>query len=557
MMRRRSVILSLLLVIGFLPASGWPVSGQQVPPVPLGFLAAEGADFAALRGAGGSAVKLVADWSFLEPEAGQFEWDALDEAVAAARTAGLRVVLVLAYTPRWASMATGPELTDPSTYSRQPPKRLADWEKFVSAIVTRYRSSVKDWQIWTSLGLPQFRGTVAEYLALLRAARARSRAIDPGSRTLLAGPHGIDLPFLRRALLEAPEAFDGIVISPGALQPEAIMRPLGVLRDRLLTKTVKRLWIEWDPRSVGDRATWRWQLVKVEAIARVFGIEQVFWTADGLPSIQSVLQLLATHLGRKPFLGYLVRERAIALVFGDADPAAVAWSPVGEAVLTLDGDNIEVHTPVGGARDVTVAGGQARLTVAMEPIVIRGLGSSTVTEARQTLQARGMPVPPTGWDYSQADEISTTLGRQNVEVGLYNMPYRHRASGGVEPVEIDGTEAVRTRVEREAVYVYFDVDDSFAFFVDGRFAIDIAVEVRAASAAQQLGFNVYYDSMTGYRFTPWRWVETGTGWVTYTARLPDPAFANTWGWDFAINAAGNRKEDLVVRRVSVRKHPWR
>ena len=556
-MRRRSLLLCLFLTVSILPASGLPVSGQQTPPVPLGFVAAEGADFTALRRAGGTAVKLVADWSLLEPESGQFEWEALDEGVAAARKAGLRVALVLAYTPKWASLATGPELSDPSIYSRQPPKRLSDWEKFVSTTVTRYRSSVKDWQVWTSLSLPQYRGTVAEYLALLRAARARSRAIDPASHMLLASPHGVDLPFLRRALQQAPDAFDAIVIAPGALQPEAMMRPLGVLRDRVLTRTAKRLWIEWDPRSVGERATWLWQLVKVQAIARAFGIEQVFWTADGLPSIHGVLQLLATHLGRKPFTGYLVRERAIALVFGDADPAAVVWSSVGEAVLILEADNIEVYTPVGGARDVTAAGGKASLELGAEPLVVRGLGSGTVAEARGTLQNRGMPVPPAGGDYSQAREVSATLGRQNIESGLYNAPYRSRRSGALEVVEIDGTEAVRTRVEREAVYVYFDVDDSFAFFVDGRFAIDVMVEVRAASAAQQLGFNVYYDSMTGYRFSPWRWVEAGTGWVTYTVRLADPAFANTWGWDFAINAAGNRKEDLVVRKVTVRKHPLR
>lgn len=552
-MRRRTLILCLLLVVSIFPAGALPVSGQQTPPVPLGFPAAEGADFQALRRAGGNAVKLVADWSALEPEPGEFAWDALDEAVAAARKSGLRVALVLAYTPKWASLATGPELSDPVIYSRQPPRRLSDWEKFVSAIATRYRSSVKDWQVWTTLSLPQYRGTVAEYLALLRAARSRVRAADPSSRLLLASPHGIDLPFIRRALLEAADAFDTIVIAPGALPPEALLRPFGVLRDRLLIGTAKRLWIEWDPLSVGERATWRWQLVKVEAIARAFGIEQVFWTMDALAGTQSVLQLLAVHVGRKPFVGYLARDRAIALVFGDTDPTVVAWSTAGDAVMTLDGENIEVYTPVGGARDVTPAGG--KISLGIEPLLIRGLSGETAREARQTLQARGLPVPPAPRDYSQAGEVSATLGRQNAELGLYNMLYRSRESGDLEIVEIEGSEAVRTRVEREAVYVYFDVDDSFAFFVDGRLAIEISVEVRAASAAQQLGFNIYYDAMTGYRFSSWQWVEAGTGWVTHSIRLMDVAFANTWGWDFAVNAAGNRREDLIVRTVTVRKRP--
>jgi len=63
----------------------------------------------------------------------------------------------------------------------------------------------------------------------------------------------------------------------------------------------------------------------------------------------------------------------------------------------------------------------------------------------------------------------------------------------------------------------------------------------------------YYDSMSGYRFTPRQWVEATQGWVTYAFRLPDAAFADTWGWDFAINAVGNRGENLVVHSVTVKR----
>src|SRR5438034_203905 len=75
----------------------------------------------------------------------------------------------------------------------------------------------------------------------------------------------------------------------------------------------------------------------------------------------------------------------------------------------------------------------------------------------------------------------------------------------------------------------------------------------AATASEPLAFNRWYDSMSGYRFTPWQWVQVSPGWVSYTVRIGDAAFANTWGWDFAINAAGNRTEELVIRSVTVRK----
>jgi hypothetical protein len=83
--------------------------------------------------------------------------------------------------------------------------------------------------------------------------------------------------------------------------------------------------------------------------------------------------------------------------------------------------------------------------------------------------------------------------------------------------------------------------------------IEVVVEVWGARAARQIGFNLLYDSNAGYRFTPWLWVDVHEGWVTHTIRLADATMANTWGWDFAINTAGNRSDDLIVRSVTVRR----
>ncbi|MDR7420828.1 MAG: hypothetical protein QN178_18175, partial [Armatimonadota bacterium] len=100
---------------------------------------------------------------------------------------------------------------------------------------------------------------------------------------------------------------------------------------------------------------------------------------------------------------------------------------------------------------------------------------------------------------------------------------------------------------------YFDLDDTFAYYLEGRTPLEVTVEVWGARTARQLGFNLLYDSTGGYRFTPWQWVDVRDGWMAYTVRLSDATMANTWGWDFAINTAGNRSEDLVVRAVTVRK----
>lgn len=515
------------------------------PSVPVGFVAAAGADFAGMRAAGATSVKLIADWSAIEKERGTWRWEGLDLAVDLATRAGLRVVLVLSYTPKWASLATGPELNDPAIFSRQPPRHISDWEGFVSAIVTKYRAQVKDWQVWTALSLPLFRGTDREYLALLRAARTKAKAADPSSRIVLATPHGLDLISIRKAVLEARDAFDVISLSPRGLPPEAMLRPLGVLRERLLARSTKRIWIEWDPRSAGERQTWPAQVIKVLAITRAFNIERVFWAAEPAPGMEAAMQTFAAQVGDRPFAGYLVAERGIAFLFGDGEPAAaVAWSAAGNAPFKFDGD-MKALSPTGEAK--------AAGTVGPEPVVLAGIGAGSIAEAKSTLQNRGLPVMPAAVDFSQAAEVSARLGRANVERGLYNMPYRSRRNGAVEPVEINGSEAVRTNNSKDIVFLYFDVDDSFLFYVDGRSAVEISIDVHGASAPQQLGFNLLYDSMSGYRFTSWQVVEAKDGWVTYTIRLTDAGFSNTWGWDFAINAGGNRKEDLSVRSVTVRK----
>jgi hypothetical protein len=190
-----------------------------------------------------------------------------------------------------------------------------------------------------------------------------------------------------------------------------------------------------------------------------------------------------------------------------------------------------------------------------DPLVITGIGAAALAQGKVTLQSNGSPLPPASTDFARATEVYARLGAQNLERGLYNMRYRTRRNGALEVVQIDGVDAVRTNATKEIIFVYFHVDESFLYYVDGRASVEIAVEVWGAKAAQQLGFNILYDSMTGYRFTPWQWVDVKNGWVAYTVRLTDANFTSTWGWDFAINAGGNRVDDLIVRTVTVRKIP--
>ena len=543
----RTIVAVALLLSLVSPPTPPFAAGQPATSGAFGFVATGDSDFAVIRRAGGRAVKIIADWSAIEAERGTFRWTELDATVRAASAAGLNITIVLANTPRWASIATGVELRDPAIFSRQPARRIEDWEAFVRKAVSRYKSRVKDWQVWTALSLPVWRGTPRDYVRYLAATRKSTNAADPQSRVVLATPYGLDLVWVHRMVREASASFDAVSLAPRGVEPEALLRPLRVLHEQILSRSPKRVWLEWDPRSSGERAGWSGEILKVAAIARALDVDRVDWVLD--PNLAaSALQLFATHVGTKAPAGHLFSPRALALVFGQMNTTAVAWSAEGGGELQVRGGGLTVITATGESRALD---GQDAVALHPDPVILTGLDEAVVAAAG-ALRDQGLK-PPGARDFSAATEVSVRLGRANVEDGLYNARFRSRRNGALEVVDVDGGEAVRTNAGKDIVYAYFDVDDSFVFFVDRRHPVEVTVEVRGATTSRQLGFNLFYDSMTDYRFTEWQWVDAKDGWVTYTFRLPDAAFANSWGWDFAVNAAGNRGEDLTIRSVTVRK----
>ncbi len=531
--------------------------GQTAPhgPVQIGLASPDPAGYALARVAGIRSVKITADWSAIEPQRGQPAWTDLDRAVVMAHREGMVPLLVLAFTPRWASIGTGVDLSRPEIYSRQPPRDLRDWDRFVGAVAARYRDRVHEWQVWTQLGLPNFRGTANEYVAMLQTAHARIRAVDPAARVASASPEGVDLGFGARMLTAAPQHFDALVITPRGSAPEALLRPVGILAGRARAAG-KALWMDWTPeRSSGADAVGG-VLVRVLAMAQATGVERLYLTDPGPP--EADLRQAAMLLAGRSYAGYLVRDPDVfAVLYGaGADAVLLAWA-------TAEGRSLDLPQ-MPGTRVTTVQGrpvaaeirdGRMVLRLSALPIVVTGVAPALVEEARATASARGTLLPVVGADrdFSRSPEVFARLGRTGEERGLYNLLYRARPNGAVEPIETAGGEGVRTVIARGVVYVYFDLDDTFAFFLEGRTPIEITVETWGSRAPGQVGCNLLYDSTGGYRFTPWQWVEVADGWVSHTLRLTDASMANTWGWDFAINAGGNRSEDLVVRTVTVRK----
>jgi hypothetical protein len=543
---RLAIVVALMLVLSAVPFLAVAQSPTRLPW--LGSEVTSTQQVATARASGQNALRVLLDWSRVEPQKGQFHWSSVDALVTGASSAGMTVIGVLAYTPLWASIATGADRQDARVWSRMPARHASEWGAFAGRAAQRYRGRIAAWQIWTPLSLTSFRGTTRDYVELLAAAHAQIKRADPNARVIASVPVGLDLAFVRHLLAEHGHRLDGVSIPPHSLMPSEMVRGLGRLWSDLFAGRAGQVswWLDWTPEAVRrPNETDASLVLRAGSLAVATGAQALFADGvrtDGLPGFR----VLASEVLPKRFAGFLDRgPHFTVLVFEGG--TAVVWGS-GELNLPFS-RGIEATGQAVAPGILTLGSGST--------VVVHGLPAELVEEARRTLQAAEalQPVVPPGRDYRRADSVSARLGAQNLERGLYNTPYRARRNGAVRVIRVGDDEAVQLAAARDVVYVYFDVDDSFLFFNNRRHDVEIAVEVRGAAAPDQLGFNIFYDSDTGYRFTPWRVVEATPGWVTYTFRLTDANFANTWGWDFAVNGAGNRREDLIVRSVTVKRIP--
>lgn len=134
-------------------------------------------------------------WSVLEPAKGQFAWGKLDTAVATAQQNGVNdILLVLAGTPSWATddpASGGAAGVLPGAAGM--PRNMADWDSFVTAVVTRYKGKITGYQVWNEANLSTFStGSPAEMAELTKRAYDIVKSIDP-SATVVAPSMGTRL----------------------------------------------------------------------------------------------------------------------------------------------------------------------------------------------------------------------------------------------------------------------------------------------------------------------------------------------------------------------------
>jgi len=128
-------------------------------------------------------VKIVVSWRELEATKGSIVYGDLDSAVSSLDAIGVKILLTLTNAPAWAR---------DSQDENGPPKDLADFNTFVTAIATHYKGVVDAYEIWNEPNLRRNwncnrRMCDTDYVELLRGASQALTATDDDAIVISAG----------------------------------------------------------------------------------------------------------------------------------------------------------------------------------------------------------------------------------------------------------------------------------------------------------------------------------------------------------------------------------
>jgi hypothetical protein len=403
---------------------------------------------------------------------------------------------------------------------------------------------------------------------------------DPHQRNKEYWVHGLSRLSLETADLQAPRA-------------NTIFNTQDVeLRNKLAK--------EFTPQAQAD------YLVRSMVLAMASGVKKVFWgdlrdeaeygrvdpinsqygggllKRDGTqrPSYNAYTQL-TRHLHDKQYVGAVAAgPDAVVLVFeGGGKTVAVAWATPGKSRTQLTFDPVRDPGMPGGVhletnadskvQDVSgfeLGGASGSIKLTSRPVWLTSLSFKVTQEIRdqhanKTL-ARLISDENAGLGKESLRAVFAP-GNAGVEDGLYWRKYLGFRGAANQFSIIDGKRGLLSTYSRDVMNpgegqpsIYLDVANDYLFFTRGT-PVKVTVEVKRPTASEgpfapKGGFNLQYDSPSGFKVTPWQVVEGGEGWATYEFEIPDASFANRDGYDLMINTWGTR-QDLVFSNITVER----
>ncbi len=163
-------------------------------------------------------IRLQAGWAKCEPEKGKYNFGWLDSIIDYACSQGINVLLETGYGNPIYKGGGGRDLGAGFPTSEE---GLAGWDRWVEAMVTRYKGRVRDWAMWNE---PDCGGKTPEMIAGFNVRTAKIiKRIIPDSRIAglsLAGNNPGHLEKCLKAMGEDVKLFDWIVYHGYAPAPE-------------------------------------------------------------------------------------------------------------------------------------------------------------------------------------------------------------------------------------------------------------------------------------------------------------------------------------------------
>lgn len=362
----------------------------------------------------------------------------------------------------------------------------------------------------------------------------------------------------------------------------------------------RKLAREFTPAAQAD------YLVRSMTLALATGIKKVFWgelrdeagydrvdpvnsffgggllKRDGTqrPAYNAYAQLTRL-LRNKTYVGAVATgPNAVGLVFeGEGQTVAVAWATPGKgkAQLTFDPSrdpgipgafhletnaDSKVLDPTG----FELGGASGSINLTSRPVWLTSLSfrvaQSLRDKAANKTLARLISDESAGLGRESVRAVFAP-GGAGVEEGLYWRKYLGFRGAANEFAVKDGINGLLATYSRDVLNpgsgqpsIYLDVANDYLFFTRGT-PVKVVVQVKRPPAtegpfASKGGFNLQYDSPTGFKVTPWQVVEGGDGWATFEFDIPDASFANRDGYDLMINTWGTR-QDLLFSSITLER----
>lgn len=118
-------------------------------------------------------------WGAVEPSRQKYYWEGLDTWAAAAQSHGVELDYLFLNTPQWASSRPN-EACNRGPVGCAAPPNPADWEEFVTALVSRYKGRISSYELWNEPNATGYwSGTPAQMVDMAARAYRIIKSIDP------------------------------------------------------------------------------------------------------------------------------------------------------------------------------------------------------------------------------------------------------------------------------------------------------------------------------------------------------------------------------------------